>query len=328
MRFIPTRVGYTEQHSILRHRNRFIPTRVGYTSGTVSKQRVCHGSSPLAWGIPLVKPPLGGHVRFIPTRVGYTDRIRKLDRSSTVHPHSRGVYMGYCMDILPYRGSSPLAWGIRQIRWVDCDTKHGSSPLAWGIRNPEESNRTAGTVHPHSRGVYISISFMKFFFFGSSPLAWGIHFYCFLLHYVGQGSSPLAWGIPKTATESALTNAVHPHSRGVYFSPGHFLASVCRFIPTRVGYTLNAEGNEYVAQRFIPTRVGYTESWNWKKYKTAGSSPLAWGIRITIRWFCRLFSGSSPLAWGILVHPCVQHIIHRFIPTRVGYTCPGRIPWL
>ena len=196
MRFIPTRVGYTEQHSILRHRNRFIPTRVGYTNGTVSKQRVCHGSSPLAWGIPLVKPPLGGHVRFIPTRVGYTDRIRKLDRSSTVHPHSRGVYMGYCMDILPYRGSSPLAWGI--------------------------------------------------------------HFYCFLLHYVGQGSSPLAWGIPKTATESALTNAVHPHSRGVYFSPGHFLASVCRFIPTRVGYTLNAEGNEYVAQRFIPTRVGYT----------------------------------------------------------------------
>ena len=159
MRFIPTRVGYTEQHSILRHRNRFIPTRVGYTNGTVSKQRVCHGSSPLAWGIPLVKPPLGGHVRFIPTRVGYTDRIRKLDRSSTVHPHSRGVYMGYCMDILPYRGSSPLAWGIRQIRWVDCDTKHGSSPLAWGIRNPEESNRTAGTVHPHSRGVYIFIAF-------------------------------------------------------------------------------------------------------------------------------------------------------------------------
>ena len=93
MRFIPTRVGYTEQHSILRHRNRFIPTRVGYTNGTVSKQRVCHGSSPLAWGIPLVKPPLGGHVRFIPTRVGYTDRIRKLDRSSTVHPHSRGVYV-------------------------------------------------------------------------------------------------------------------------------------------------------------------------------------------------------------------------------------------
>ena len=293
MRFIPTRVGYTEQHSILRHRNRFIPTRVGYTNGTVSKQRVCHGSSPLAWGIPLVKPPLGGHVRFIPTRVGYTDRIRKLDRSSTVHPHSRGVYMGYCMDILPYRGSSPLAWGIRQIRWVDCDTKHGSSPLAWGIRNPEESNRTAGTVHPHSRGVYISISFMKFFFFGSSPLAWGIHFYCFLLHYVGQGSSPLAWGIPKTATESALTNAVHPHSRGVYGVMELEEIQDRRFIPTRVGYTDYDTVVLPVVFRFIPTRVGYTRP-PMRSAHNSSVHPHSRGVYL---------SGSYPMALSPSVHP-------------------------
>ena len=210
-------------------------------------------------------------------------------------------------------GSSPLAWGILiefvsstgrlrfiltrvgytwDIAWIFSHT--AVHPHSRGVYVKSDGLIvTLSTVHPHSRGVYISISFMKFFFFGSSPLAWGIHFYCFLLHYVGQGSSPLAWGIPKTATESALTNAVHPHSRGVYFSPGHFLASVCRFIPTRVGYTDYDTVVLPVVFRFIPTRVGYTRP-PMRSAHNSSVHPHSRGVYL---------SGSYPMALSPSVHP-------------------------
>ena len=183
---------------------------------------------------------------------------------------------------------------------------------------------------------------------GSSPLAWGIliEFVSstgrlrFILTRVGY-TWDIAWIFSHTAVHPhsrgvyvksdgliVTLSTVHPHSRGVYAIQKKVTAQQERFIPTRVGYTFLLLFATLCRTRFIPTRVGYTKNRYRKRLNKCGSSPLAWGIRITIRWFCRLFSGSSPLAWGILVHPCVQHIIHRFIPTRVGYTCPGRIPWL
>ena len=293
MRFIPTRVGYTEQHSILRHRNRFIPTRVGYTNGTVSKQRVCHGSSPLAWGIPLVKPPLGGHVRFIPTRVGYTDRIRKLDRSSTVHPHSRGVYMGYCMDILPYRGSSPLAWGIHfhffhevlLFRFIP--TRVGYTFLllfATLCRTRFIPTRVGYTKNRYRKRLNKC---------GSSPLAWGIllprSFPCF-----GLSVHPHSRGVYlERRGQRVRGTAVHPHSRGVYGVMELEEIQDRRFIPTRVGYTDYDTVVLPVVFRFIPTRVGYTRP-PMRSAHNSSVHPHSRGVYL---------SGSYPMALSPSVHP-------------------------
>ena len=139
---------------------------------------------------------------------------------------------------------------------------------------------------------------------------------------------------------SSRSNAVHPHSRGVY--------------PARRQPTLSA-------LRFIPTRVGYTSASSVMSWPGCGSSPLAWGILCS-----RLSAGVSapvhphsrgvyfnPASWswaassvhphsrGVYgttvrtlvcstVHPhsrgvyysplFISRYIVRFIPTRVGYT--------
>ena len=114
--------------------------------------------------------------------------------------------------------------------------------------------------------------------------------------------------------------SVHPHSRGVYQSRPSSYSAPRRFIPTRVGYTVEAI---------------YLHS------KCYGSSPLAWGIHSWGKARSDTSNGSSPLAWGILlvtlivcpkcsVHPHSRGVYPenkekrsfpvRFIPTRVGYT--------
>ena len=70
------------------------------------------GSSPLAWGIPLICVRVPGVY--------------------SVHPHSRGVYVLRYAMIRVCSGSSPLAWGIRTTPRIPHKI-YGSSPLAWGI---------------------------------------------------------------------------------------------------------------------------------------------------------------------------------------------------
>ena len=156
-RFIPTRVGYTlievkltvflsgssplawgirRKNPKTRTRKRFIPTRVGYTGTMTRTPRRQLGSSPLAWGI-LIQCRIHCQChRFIPTRVGYTISFLK------------------CSSM--YSGSSPLAWGIRSPGRRQDLQGPGSSPLAWGILSGTAIMRNNVTVHPHSRGVYIS----------------------------------------------------------------------------------------------------------------------------------------------------------------------------
>ena len=135
------------------------------------------------------------------------------------------------------------------------------------------------TVHPHSRGVYngsrvyinqtsrfiptrVGYTFSRTPLFPASSR--------FIPPRVGETASPFPVGSPP---------AVHPHSRGVYHLLRSVWCRVCRFIPTRVGYT----------------RVCIVNSLN-----STGSSPLAWGIPFIRITFAHATCGSSPLAWGIL----------------------------
>ena len=73
---------------------RFIPTRVGYTVGSGRLLLYLYGSSPLAWGIPF--PDIAAHVGdsgSSPLAWGIRGMEQVKLATTTVHPHSRGVYI-------------------------------------------------------------------------------------------------------------------------------------------------------------------------------------------------------------------------------------------
>ena len=78
----PLAWGIPNLKKMQRREVRFIPTRVGYT------QQAAHNAE------------LGE--RFIPTRVGYTYYTSNYEELITVHPHSRGVYivcLAFCVPL-------------------------------------------------------------------------------------------------------------------------------------------------------------------------------------------------------------------------------------
>ena len=58
------------------------------------------------------------------------------------------------------------------------------------------------------------------------------------------------------------------------------VADVVRFIPTRVGQTVDDPFDKTVVVRFIPTRVGHTVWLATMSGQMPGSSPRVWGRRI------------------------------------------------
>ena len=154
-------------------RGRFIPTCVGNTSSAYpdSTATAVHphvrgeyilprfhrhgdiGSSPRAWGIPLLGELQVQCRRFIPTCVGNTLPLEAGWSRQSVHPHVRGEYLN--------RASMARA-------------DHGSSPRAWGIRAERKATCPWSAVHPHVRGEYGCHGRTTFPPPGSSPRAWGI----------------------------------------------------------------------------------------------------------------------------------------------------------
>ena len=177
------------------HLKRFIPTGVGNTCATITLvvagavhphgrgehlERfgwdVCKdGSSPRAWGTPVIGAKEYALSRFIPTGVGNTNRERRLGEAPPVHPHGRGEHISIkrlCQ--YPY-GSSPRAWGTL--------LEPGNNELLrrfipTGVGNTENYVYSDGklTVHPHGRGEHICSRSTDSFPAGSSPRAWGTHY--------------------------------------------------------------------------------------------------------------------------------------------------------
>ena len=92
---------------------------------------------------------------------------------------------------------------------------------------------------------------------------------------------------------------IHPHACGADSSAIYRAKAACRFIPTRVGRTIQLVLDIFCNCRFIPTRVG----------RTAISYPVKY-----------LDCGSSPRVWGGRLKSVQGRMSRRFIPTRVGRT--------
>ena len=300
---------------------RFIPTCVGNTVPAFRAVGATHGSSPRAWGIPAAAFPAQAAVRFIPTCVGNTKQLPISEQRNSVHPHVRGEYSPVPAPQRNGCGSSPRAWGIltratlcgharRFIPTCVGNTigifaprviQQGSSPRAWGIRLFHARTPRRRTVHPHVRGEYSLAFLLDNPGCGSSPRAWGIHVLRglglaalrFIPTCVGNTHGP-ACGKRKRDGSS-------PRAWGI---PGH--APAGRNSP-----------------RFIPTCVGNTD-FPCFPLPDAPVHPHVRGEYTLLTPPTSLKSGSSPRAWGIRLLFFLPPLRHRFIPTCVGNTPPGR----
>ena len=173
----PLARGLRAQRGCPRARIRIIPARAGFTRsparstasqqdhprsrGVYREDSTCawlpHGSSPLARGLLFMHMIQITNQRIIPARAGFTPNPSFSYPHAWDHPRSRGVYGAAVHGLGSFRGSSPLArglrspWGTRQI-------------VLWII--PARAGFTAGMMimgagyadHPRSRGVYFCLS--------------------------------------------------------------------------------------------------------------------------------------------------------------------------
>ena len=173
--------------------------------------------------------------------MGYTKATPYFDLHFAVHPHTRGVYCHQVHSVGGGFGSSPHTWGILNTGLWAKRCRLGSSPHTWGILYIEgrklllyrfipthvgytrcrPNRRTGQPVHPHTRGVYLSIRIQAGIVCGSSPHTWGIpirrrsqiQHHRFIPTHVGYTSPPAFFReiVP-----------VHPHTRGVYAPQGDY----------------------------------------------------------------------------------------------------------
>ena len=92
---------------------RSIPTCVGFTAFLLYFSARAGGPSPRAWGLLRTSKSESRKFRSIPTCVGFTHLRRMVTRSTTVHPHVRGVYWKTDSRAAQKNGPSPRAWGLR-----------------------------------------------------------------------------------------------------------------------------------------------------------------------------------------------------------------------
>ena len=252
--------------------------------------------------------------RFIPTRVGIPRTSRDRSYRSSVHPHTRGESGTETPVAGIDHGSSPHAWGIQQLGWLE--TVAGRFiPTRVGIPQQDPLPVPWAPVHPHTRGDSRKRTQSLTRFPGPSPHAWG-----FRGGRQGELADhrfiPTRVGIPQTRPRTGARASVHPHTRGDSVTLGQAEANETGSSPHAWGFRRRDRGLGQ-GRRFIPTRVGIPSSATGATTATTvhphtrGDSPSASCPSATS-------TGSSPHAWGF--QPLADDRRHggRFIPTRVG----------
>ena len=170
---IPARAGFTTSSPGSSTNSPDHPRSRGVYEGGALGIGCGLGSSPLARGL-RPGPVRGDESRgIIPARAGFTRRWRRSRRRSRDHPRSRGVYLELDRTGRRFRGSSPLARGLRSLA-VDHPRITGIIPARAGF-TPAGRTPTRGRAdHPRSRGVYSDRRLLFDQDLGSSPLARGL----------------------------------------------------------------------------------------------------------------------------------------------------------
>ena len=155
-----------------------------------------------------------------------------------------------------------------------------------------------------------------------------------------DGSSPHAWGTPQCWRRSAIPRRfiptrvgntqygvvsvrgvpVHPHTRGEHFRSAMLCLHLRGSSPHAWGTRRSDFGRRF-EHRFIPTRVGNTD-WRIMRRLSTAVHPHTRGEHTLILAAIARAAGSSPHAWGTPAQSPRPSAPTRFIPTRVGNTCP------
>ena len=151
VRYIPTRVGRTDDPIISIPMFSVHPHSRGENSSIFEEYTCSCGTSPLAWG-ELGEPiKVLAFFRYIPTRVGRTDEVSLRHLVKAVHPHSRGENVVFFLPTVQAFGTSPLAWGEREPYVVMFQLRR-YIPTRVGRTSDSWERRVPIAVHPHSRG--------------------------------------------------------------------------------------------------------------------------------------------------------------------------------
>ena len=170
--FIPTRVGNTAAFPEHTRPGPVHPHTRGEHRSSSIQILLVSGSSPHAWGTLSLTGSPRLRCRFIPTRVGNTIAAPQRSGTSTVHPHTRGEHTIMPPSTRRDRGSSPHAWGTPMFGnlWA---ANRRFIPTRVGNTRYRVAPRSAGAVHPHTRGEHSLAPFRMPTSTGSSPHAWG-----------------------------------------------------------------------------------------------------------------------------------------------------------
>ena len=174
-RFIPARAGNTPTTPRSAPQTPVHPRSRGEHLTPQQQRNFPDGSSPLARG---TRDPLrrgDGRARFIPARAGNTHHNLEYQRSTAVHPRSRGEHDAVAPPMAAEVGSSPLARGTPG-RQRDLPVGDRFIPARAGNTRPSTGLQLHSTVHPRSRGEHPAVSGAAAAFAGSSPLARGTLF--------------------------------------------------------------------------------------------------------------------------------------------------------
>ena len=252
------------------------------------------GSSPRAWGTPYPKRGRAISTGLIPTGVGNTCGVRQRLRSASAHPHGRGEHRSVDNVGPVKKGSSPRAWGTRQVfcgahacLWL-IPTGVGNTPETPGLTRPSRA-------HPHGRGEHIKSAIGVFVEWGSSPRAWGTHF-SYRVAPQGAGLIPTGVGNTQLGRQNPGRVGAHPHGRGEHLnllnSPGMRRGSSPRAWGTRP-----RAGCGPGPPRLIPTGVGNTPG-EPSSCSSTTAHPHGRGEHLHQGGVVAALEGSSPRAWG------------------------------
>jgi len=313
-RFTPTRVGNSLHNLLIAVWRAVHPHTRGEFIRACNKSLLAAGSPPHAWGI--LQFHLQGNLssRFTPTRVGNSSGSADRLTVSSVHPHTRGEFLGGRIFADNISGSPPHAWGIRKNENNRCNI-FGFTPTRVGnsILHPNHYRLTP--VHPHTRGEFINILKKEGAWIGSPPHAWGIRCNS-IFAQLDIRFTPTRVGNSCAVSVTGAVPPVHPHTRGEFVIQ-LLIASVIIGSPPHAWGILQFDRLLSIFTRFTPTRVGNSVN------------PAILSIVPPVHphtrgefhlFFCLHIDdiGSPPHAWGILAYSSIRATRARFTPTRVG----------
>ena len=171
-RFIPTRVGNTDETEIVIHVDPVHPHASGEHSSSHARWRSAIGSSPREWGTLQTWFRARRWLRFIPTRVGNTRSGQRQNTRATVHPHASGEHRRGMSGRVRLGGSSPREWGTRS-SVASITSVPRFIPTRVGNTCPMPLTPSRFSVHPHASGEHRKAVAKGTDAGGSSPREWG-----------------------------------------------------------------------------------------------------------------------------------------------------------